>query len=254
MDQVTCTLGRAGQLLALRCQPHDLLGYHEPPERYTFVGLDSGVKHAVGGVRYPRVRCAAFMGKRIISETIGRPIAYLADISPRQFRDELRALLPARLTGAEFIERWGHTDDPATTIQPDEVYPVRGATEHPIYENARVSRFAQRLSQHLARSAGQSMYGSHRSYSHNCGLGSKETDLLVTLVRSLGADRGLFGAKITGGGSGGTVAVLAEDTEQARVSLDQVVCRYEAAVGRPPRVIAGSSPGASQIEPLTLRW
>ena len=57
------------------------------------------------------------------------------------------------------------------------------------------------------------MYGAHRSYSRNCGLGSRETDLLVSLVRRAGggppgppgrrtrrdaAPGGLYGAKITG--------------------------------------------------------
>ena len=72
MDQVTCTLGEAGRLLALRCQPHDVLGWHAPPPGATFVGLDSGVKHAVGGRRYGRARCAAFMGREIIREHLRR--------------------------------------------------------------------------------------------------------------------------------------------------------------------------------------
>jgi galactokinase len=260
MDQVTCALGRAAQLLALRCQPHDVLGYYSPPPGNAFIGLDSGVKHAVGGVRYPRVRCAAFMGKRIIEHASGQPVPYLADISPLRFRRDLRQLLPARLTGAEFVERWGHTDDPATTILPDEVYSVRGATEHPIYEHARVEHFARQLERGQAGAAGRLMYGSHRSYSRNCGLGSTETDLLASLVRRRGAGRGLYGAKITGGGSGGTVAVLIETqpngrfTQRVAEALDEIGCEYESAVGRAPRLISGSSPGAAEIEPLAVRW
>ena len=67
------------------------------------------------------------------------------------------------------------------------------------------------------------MFASHESYSA-CGLGSTGTDRLVELVRELGADRGLFGAKITGGGSGGTVAILARsDAEDA---VREVAERY----------------------------
>ena len=54
------------------------------------------------------------------------------------------------------------------------------------------------------------MYASHASYSA-CGLGSDGTDLLVDLARAAGAADGIYGAKITGGGSGGTVAILARD-------------------------------------------
>jgi hypothetical protein len=54
---------------------------------------------------------------------------------------------------------------------------------------------------------GELMCQSHASYSA-CGLGSAGTDRLVALVREAGPQHGLYGAKITGGGSGGTVAIL----------------------------------------------
>jgi L-arabinokinase len=69
-----------------------------------------------------------------------------------------------------------------------------------------VRRFADLLKavQHESRLAllGELMYQSHASYSA-CGLGSNGTDRLVELVRDAGAAAGLYGAKITGGGSGG---------------------------------------------------
>ena len=66
---------------------------------------------------------------------------------------------------------------------------------------------------------GKLMYESHASYSA-CGLGSQGTDLLVEMVKTAGVDRGLFGAKITGGGSGGTVAVLGD--RKAEMSVRDV--------------------------------
>ena len=94
MDQVTCTLGRAGRLLALRCRPHDVLGWHAPPPGFAFAGLDSGVKHAVGGRRYPVVRCAAFMGRRILQEHLARcgddpgRAAHLCNLTPAEYRSQ----------------------------------------------------------------------------------------------------------------------------------------------------------------------
>jgi L-arabinokinase len=294
MDQVTCTLGQAGKLLALRCQPHDLLGWHAAPPGFTFVGLDSGVKHAVGGIRYPLVRCAAFMGRRIIQEAVQARgddpsrAEYLCNLTPGEYRAQFRRLLPPRLSGHEFVERWGATDDAATTVDPAATYPVRGATEHPIYENARVLRFVSLLGQAsdamerttddgrrteaafvlrpssvvqaAMRSAGRLMYGSHRSYSRNCRLGSRETDLLVSLVRQEGAARGLYGAKITGGGSGGTVAVMATAgpdgslSAQAAAAIRRVREQYASATGCQPRLITGSAPGAEPLQPLRVRW
>jgi galactokinase len=58
------------------------------------------------------------------------------------------------------------------------------------------------------------MLGSHDSYS-KCGLGSKETDLLVSDAT---AHPAVFGAKITGGGSGGTVCILCRADAEERVA------------------------------------
>jgi L-arabinokinase len=266
MDQVTCALGQAGKLLALRCQPHDVLGWHTVPAGLTFVGLDSGVKHAVGGKRYPLVRCAAFMGRAMIQDELQRGgedparAGYLCNLSPAEYRARFRDLLPVRLSGAEFLRRWGETGDTATTVDPDAIYRVRGATEHPIYENARVQRFIRLLERGDAPAAGRLMYGSHRSYTRNCGLGSPETDLLVSLVRAEGPSNGLYGGKITGGGSGGTVAVLAKARRdgtlapEAAAAISRVSAAYQERIGRPPRSIAGSRPGAEQIEPARFPW
>ena len=91
---------------------------------------------------------------------------------------------------------------------------------------------------------GELMYGSHASYSA-CGLGSDGTDLLVELVREAGPAAGLFGAKITGGGSGGTVAILGR--ADAGPAVAEIARRYHEQTGREPYVFAGSSPGACQF-------
>lgn len=97
---------------------------------------------------------------------------------------------------------------------------------------------------------GELMYASHDSYSA-CGLGSKGTDLLVELVRMYGVDHGLFGAKITGGGSGGTVAVLGSSDAESAV-LD-VAHRYAAMTGHEPYIFRGSSPGSAAFGHLVVR-
>jgi L-arabinokinase len=91
------------------------------------------------------------------------------------------------------------------------------------------------------------MYASHASYSA-CGLGSPGTDRLVALAREAGPGRGFFGAKITGGGSGGTVAVLA----RRGVDLGPVLEAYERETGYRPQVFRGSSPGAAAFGVVRL--
>ena len=52
------------------------------------------------------------------------------------------------------------------------------------------------------------MYAAHESYRDNCRLSVPEVNFLVEAVRKRGPENGLYGAKITGGGTGGTVAVF----------------------------------------------
>jgi L-arabinokinase len=91
---------------------------------------------------------------------------------------------------------------------------------------------------------GALMGESHASYGA-CGLGSAGTDRLVELVRGAGPEAGLFGAKITGGGSGGTVAVLA--TSDAEAEVRAIARRYAIESGREAEVFAGSGPGEEEI-------
>jgi len=274
MDQVTCTLGQSGRLLALRCQPHDILGHVPLPAGATVLGLDSGVKHAVGGERYPRVRTAAFMGREMLIRGINGiqidvPADHLCNIIPEQFRT-VRQHLPVSITGGDFLDRYGSHRDLATHIDRNTRYRVRGATEHAVTEQSRVVRFRDALGDAMSTKerireaalirAGRQMFGSHRSYSRNCGLGAPETDMIVNLARNEGPENGLYGAKITGGGSGGTVAILAEAnaggvlSPRANLAVSRVRDAFGRSTGRPPRIIDGTSQGAMLLPAIIEVW
>ncbi|MBI3921433.1 MAG: GHMP kinase, partial [Armatimonadetes bacterium] len=113
MDQVTCALGEAGKLVALRCQPHDVSGLHSLPLGLRVMGVNSGVKHSVGGARYARARVGAFMGLKILSGENGGNNwgGYLTRIAPEEFRLKWCHFLPSRIKGSEFLDRYGEVDD-----------------------------------------------------------------------------------------------------------------------------------------------
>jgi L-arabinokinase len=67
----------------------------------------------------------------------------------------------------------------------------------------------------------------------------------VELVRKAGPEAGLFGAKITGGGSGGTVAVLGR--ADAEPAVRAIATRYREESGRDAEVFVGSGPGAEEV-------
>ncbi len=249
MDQMTAALGRERQLLKLRCDPATVLGHLPVPEGVRFFGINSGVKHSVGGSRYARARVGAFMAVAILNEHgVNLPGGYLCGLSRKDFH-AVRCWLPHSITGAEFLERHGGYPDPVTTPAPDETYYPRSAAEHAVNENCRVFRFSQLLaasardSSHLEE-AGALMYASHWSYGQLALLGSPETDLLVRLLREAGPEHGVLGAKITGGGCGGTVAVMS--TRDPEAYRESVFRPYESETGIRPEIIQGSSPGAME--------
>ena len=89
-----------------------------------------------------------------------------------------------------------------------------------------------------ARLLDELMAASHASYSR-CGLGTAATDRIVDAVRSAGWERGLIGARVSGGGSGGTVVVLGrKDAEPFVRGLSETL-----GVG----LVSGTSPGASSF-------
>ena len=130
-------------------------------------------------------------------------------------------------------------------MDPTRRYAVRIPAAHPVHEHERVTEWLRQLQSTTdARRLGALMYESHASYTA-CGLGSTGTDRLVALAREAGLAGGIYGAKITGGGSGGTVAVLADAA--AGDGVRNLARRYAAEAGRGGYVFEGSSPGAARI-------
>ncbi len=270
MDQMTASCGHANRLLALRCQPAELLGMNPIPDEVAFWGIDSGVRHAVTGSDYGSVRVGAFMGYRIIAEMAGLKVnldepggiarvddprwgGYLANLTPSEFEQHFAAHLPERIEGAEFLSRYKGATDAVTRIAPERGYAVRMPAAHPIYEHHRVRLFAEllqgKINEERIKLAGELMYQSHASYSA-CGLGSAATDRIVELAREAGSGRGIYGAKITGGGSGGTVAVLSH--RDAGATVARVAEKYARETGRQPYIFSGSSPGGAEFGHLRL--
>ncbi|MCS7032626.1 MAG: hypothetical protein NZ561_01375, partial [Phycisphaerae bacterium] len=268
MDQVTSCYGKPDCLLKLLCQPHDVQGFATLPPGIRVVGINSRVKHSVGGGMYGRTRCAAFMAHRMILEKMrqlgsaaGRQLAgdpmngYLANLAPEDYKSLFRQDLPESMRGSEFLARFGGTIDTATTVEPDTEYPVQPAADHHVLEAMRVRHFVSFLEQssqlqsgsreqtELLHKCGHLMYASHKSYTDKALLGAEECDLLVELTRQ-NESAGLFGAKITGGGSGGTVAVLCRDTPQADAALESILKAYASQTSLNAELISGSSPGA----------
>jgi galactokinase len=270
MDQMTAACGEEDRLLALLCQAGEVKGNISLPEELAVWGIDSGIRHAVSGADYGTVRTAAFMGYRMIADMAGlvcrrdteaegmvsiedeRWRGYLAKMTSAEFTS-FAPRLPLTMQGEEFLSRYHGTTDAVTKVNRAVGYPVYEATRHPIEENARVNEFARLLADYHGESGakrlGEMMYESHASYT-SCGLGSPGTDEIVSLVRRAGSEKGLFGAKITGGGSGGTVAILGRHDAVGEVR--RIANEYSSRTGLQGAIIEGSSPGALSVGHLRV--
>ena len=267
MDQMSVMFGKENQLFSLLCQPAEIQGWVKIPEEIEFWGIDSGVRHAVVGADYSSVRIGAFMGYRIICELAGFNVkstennglveiddskwsGFLCNIMPSEFEQFYAANLPNEILGSEFLEKYQGTTDSVTAINSDKIYAIKTPTAHAIYENFRVKTFGEILKSATPnlKLLGELMSQAHASYSA-CGLGESGTNRIVELVRE---DNGvnLFGAKITGGGSGGTVAVLAKKGSEKVV--EKLAERYASETGKTPYIFKGSSNGSDAFGVLKI--
>ncbi|XP_068636633.1 L-arabinokinase-like [Aristolochia californica] len=297
MDQMTSACGEVNKLLAMVCQPAEVKELVSIPSHIRFWGIDSGIRHSVGGADYGSVRIGAFMGRKIIKSMASTLLSsskagangmqngngaycdefeehgielleaessldYLCNLPPHRFEAVYAKKLPESMFGQNFLDQFVDHNDPVTVIDSKHKYVVKAPARHPIYENFRVKAFKMLLtatsSDEQLTALGELLYQCHYSY-NECGLGSDGTDRLVKLVQEKqhcksSSERGtLFGAKITGGGSGGSVCVIGRNCVESSDQILEIQQRYKEATGFLPYVFEGSSPGAGKFGYLKIR-
>ena len=245
------SLARENHLLPIKCQPTLVEKAIALPDGLELWAINSGVSQSAGRAIYNIAFCATKMGAALLSEIVPAAMRgpdgelYLANIGTDIWR-ALRSKIPEKTSGAEFSEH--HETVP--NLEKDRVYNVRLATEHPIYEADRAQRFAHLMRAindnpaariELARAAGELMIQSHFSYDHRCNLNSPETDSLVEMARAIGPKRGIYGAKITGRGGGGCIALLCDRHVNADLEsvIEEIAARYAEQSGNKTQIYRG---------------
>jgi galactokinase len=279
MDQAAIVLGRENHLLPMLCQPCRPFAPVTLPAGICIWGIDSMAPRSTSGEAYETARAAAFMGYRLICHLEGINVVpeedaaiprwtdsrwkgYLSNLLVSEFHARYERRLPESLSGREFIERAGEHVDPFTTIDPEREYPIRAAVRYATEENRRVQRVSSLLeavardgAESLLRSSlrgslqmiGEVFSESHLAYAE-CGLGSADCDELV--ARALNA--GLPGAKMTGGGGGGVVAILGCSDDWPTVC--SIAQEYAGERGVMPHIFEGSSDGIDAFGVRTLQF
>lgn len=202
MDQLIACCGRAGSALMLDCRSLHYLALPLFPHAQ-FVVCNSMVKHnnAAGEYNARRADCEA--ATQILARHVP-DVRSLRDVSAADL-ERLSAFLPGLL---------------------------HKRCRHVIGENARVSEAGRALAQCDPETFGHVMGESHRSLREDYEVSCAELDLLVELAcRS----KGVYGARMTGGGFGGcTISLVHRDhvEEFAR----SVATGYQRAAGHKPEI------------------
>ena len=116
---------------------------------------------------------------------------------------------------------------------------------HVISENARVQKMADLFAQGETDGLREVMAASHQSMRDDYEISCRELDLMVEIASR---QRGLYGARMTGGGFGGCT-INCVDTSHAAEFRRRVAAEYDAAIGLNPDIyICEASQGAQLVE------
>ncbi|MFD7920799.1 galactokinase [Streptomyces sp. NPDC059740] len=207
MDQMASACGEEGHVLHLDCRD---LSTRQVPFDLAAVGLrllvvDTRVKHALGDGGYAERREGCEAGARALG------VSHLRDVA----HEELDAALE-RLTD----ER------------------VRRYVRHVVSDDHRVEQVGALLDAGDVRAIGPVLTEGHRSLREDLRISCPELDLVVETAAQAGA----LGARMTGGGFGGSAIVLVEEAEAETVGK-AVTEAFAAAGFTAPRVFT-ALPGA----------
>jgi galactokinase len=214
MDQFVSLFGKEQRALLLDCRS---LEYKLLPlsDTVSLVICNTMVKHALASSAYNERRAQCEEG-----------VKHLA-----QFLPNVRALRDVTL---EQLEQYGR----------DLSEVVYRRCRHVITENARVLAAAEALEQHDVHRFGELMASSHRSLRDDYEVSSEELDLMVELANKV---EGVYGARMTGGGFGGSTVNLV-DVEKVEEFKRYVASEYERITKlRPEIYVCKASNGAEEI-------
>jgi galactokinase len=203
MDQMAVACARDGHALLLDCRSLETSDV-VIPEDVRVVIVYSGVRRSLASSAYNNRRAAC-----------ERAVAAV-----RRFAPEVRAL---RDVDEEMLER-------ARASLDEEAF--RRAS-HIVVENVRPSHLAAALERGDLERAGRIMLDSHASLRDLYEVSSPELDALVELSM---AQKGCYGARLTGAGFGGCTVALV-DADRVQPFATEVARAYEERTRLQPRVI-----------------
>lgn len=180
MDQAAASLAPAGTLLAFDCQ-FETGSIIQRPSNMGLIVIDSGIRHTLGDSAYRNRRQAASMA----AESLGfGSLREVKDNHPHRHLNELQES-------------------------------SRQAAEHAISEMERVKTAIDAIQSEDLQRLGRLLNASHTSLRDTLRVSCHEVDQIVDIAQQT---PGVLGARMTGGGFGGCVIVLAHSGDAHSVS------------------------------------
>jgi galactokinase len=208
MDQMACSVGRENEALFLDAR--SLAFERIPwPAAIELIVIHSGLPHTHAGGEYIARRRESFAAADLLG------VGWL--------RDTTEASL-------------------ATTAMPEV---LKRRARHVITENQRVLRAAEALRGADAPGLGALFNASHASMRDDYEASAPEIDGLVALGLE---DPDIYGARLTGGGFGGSVLMLARQG-RGRAAAERIVAKYRDSVGRGGSILMPADP---RVPPATM--
>ncbi len=207
MDQFASVFGREQHLLLLDCRTQKFSAVPWPDATLGVLVINSGVHHQLASSEYARRRTSC----EAAAAALG-----------------LASLRDATL------------DQVATLADPLLLRRAR----HIVTENARVLACCAALTAGDFAAAGALMFASHESLRADYEVSCAELDALVGIAQEIGEVGGVIGARMTGGGFGGSAIYLCRLDRVAEIQ-SRVAAAYEAKTGiKPAMFVTLPSAGA----------
>ena len=210
MDQYITCLAQPDHALLIDCRSLSCENIPLALTEARVVICDSRVKHELASSAYNQRRAECVEGVRRLAQHMPG-IQSLRDVEVEEF-DQVAATLPDV---------------------------IRRRCNHVITENVRVAFAVDALKRHDLAFFGKLMLASHESLRHDYEVSCQELDWLVALAAQ---QPGVYGARMTGGGFGGSTVNLVA-TEQINFFVERVSHEYKKACGITPEIYVSGAAG-----------
>ncbi|MDT7542343.1 MAG: galactokinase [Acidobacteriota bacterium] len=216
MDQFVAALGRSGHALLIDCRSLRSTPVPLDTSETAIVVCDTHVKHELASSAYNTRRAECERGVELL-RAVMPAIKALRDVSVEQF-EQHEHVLPE---------------------------PVLRRCRHVVTENARTLAAAEALRRNDLWEMGRLMDRSHRSLRDDYEVSCPELDVLVEIAGNFG---GVLGARMTGGGFGGSTVNLVR-RDALREFRETIEREYNRATGLSASVLVSEpSDGASELQ------